>query len=109
MAVRQSLAEGGRGDTGRPQSLVVGSGDVDRSQSQPPPPDMARLVAASFNAFNTSISFTNKSSVADPEPDPQPLTNGSGSESCKCIAHLVRVQVTELREGRLFMFEDEAG
>jgi hypothetical protein len=101
MAVRQSLAKG-RGETGRPQSLVVGSGDVDRSQSQPPPPDMARLVAASFNTY---ISFTNKSSVADPEP----LTNGSGSESCKFFARLVRGQVTELREGRLFMFEDEAG
>jgi hypothetical protein len=38
-----------------------------------------------------------------------PLTNGSGSESCKFIAHLVRSQVTELREGSLFMLEDEAG
>jgi hypothetical protein len=38
-----------------------------------------------------------------------PLTNGSRSESCKFIAHLVRSQVTELREGSLFMFADEAG
>ncbi len=38
-----------------------------------------------------------------------PLTNGSGSESCKLIAQLVRNQVTELREGSLFMYEDEAG
>jgi hypothetical protein len=30
-----------------------------------------------------------------------PLTNGSGSESRKFIAHLVRSQVTELREGSL--------
>ncbi len=51
MAVRQSLAEGGRGETGRPQSLIVGSGDEDRSQSQPLPPDMARLVAALFHPF----------------------------------------------------------
>ena len=34
-----------------------------------------------------------------------PLTNGSGSESCKFIAHLVRSQVTELRESSLFIFE----
>jgi hypothetical protein len=38
-----------------------------------------------------------------------PLTNGSGSESCKFTAHHVRSQVTELREGSLFMFEDELG
>jgi hypothetical protein len=31
-----------------------------------------------------------------------PLSNVSGSESCKFIAHLVRSQVTELREGSLF-------
>ncbi len=38
-----------------------------------------------------------------------PLTKGSGSESCKFIAHLIRSQVTELMGGSLFMFEDEAG
>ncbi len=38
-----------------------------------------------------------------------PLNNESRSESCKFIAHLVRSQVTELREGSLFTFEDEAG
>jgi hypothetical protein len=35
-----------------------------------------------------------------------PLYNGSGSESCKFIARLVRSQVMELREGSLFMFGD---
>jgi hypothetical protein len=37
-----------------------------------------------------------------------PLTYGSGSESFKFIAHLVHSQITELREGSLFIFEDEA-
>ncbi len=38
-----------------------------------------------------------------------PFTNGCGSESCKFIAHFVRSQVTELREGIHLMFEDEGG